>query len=94
MLKLDQNNAYSMALFSGDISYANLNSPIWDYWGNMVQPLANHVPIMFSVGNHELFDLFEAYQHRFRMPSACFLRRRHTAQTQHTHPPLTILLHR
>lgn len=70
MLKLDASSNYSMVLFSGDISYANFNSHIWDTWGNMVQPLADHVPFMFAVGNHELFDYFQAYKNRFRMPSA------------------------
>lgn len=69
MLKLDAASNYRMVLFSGDISYANLNSPVWDSWGTMVQPLADHVPFMYSVGNHELFDYFQAFQHRFRMPS-------------------------
>lgn len=71
MLQLDQTYQFSMLLFSGDISYANLNSPLWDTWGRMVAPLASRIPMMFSVGNHELFDYFEAFQHRFRMPSAC-----------------------
>jgi len=55
-------------ILSGDLSYANGLQYIWDQWGNMIQPLASHVPFMMAPGNHELFSLFIAYNYRFTMP--------------------------
>jgi hypothetical protein len=43
----------------------------WDYWADLVQPIASRVPYMTLPGNHETapFDLnFVPYAHRFPMP--------------------------
>ncbi|KJE96334.1 calcineurin-like phosphoesterase [Capsaspora owczarzaki ATCC 30864] len=55
---------------AGDITYANGNQPIWDQWGNMVQPLSASMAWMVGVGNHENYHNFTAYNYRFRMPYA------------------------
>jgi len=61
-------NPYNFFIVSGDISYADGVQPIWDLWGNIAQPLATILPIMVSIGNHELLDLDLAYDYRFSMP--------------------------
>jgi phosphodiesterase/alkaline phosphatase D-like protein len=46
MLQQDAERDYRLVLFSGDISYANLDSKTWDLWEEMIQPLAAIVPMM------------------------------------------------
>eukprot|EP01090_Pellita_catalonica_P021262 TRINITY_DN7911_c0_g1_i3.p1 TRINITY_DN7911_c0_g1~~TRINITY_DN7911_c0_g1_i3.p1 ORF type:complete len:345 (-),score=26.78 TRINITY_DN7911_c0_g1_i3:13-1047(-) len=61
-------NGIDMVSLSGDLSYANGVQSVWDEWGLEIQPLSNHVPWMFAVGNHEIFGLFVPYLNRFNMP--------------------------
>jgi hypothetical protein len=42
----------------------------------MVQPFAAEVPWMVAAGNHEIFDLFLAYEYRFAMPGNYTLQQR------------------
>jgi len=69
MVQLDQQQHYNFLIHSGDLSYANGYQPTWDDWGNTIQPLANHIPYMASVGNHETFSLWIAFLYRFNMPA-------------------------
>jgi len=66
--KADQSLMFNKLIISGDLSYADGIQKYWDQWGNMIQPLASHLPFMVAPGNHELFDLFIAYNYRFSMP--------------------------
>jgi len=68
MLNQHLQTPYAFFLQSGDLSYADGVQPVWDVWGNMVQPLASILPMMVSIGNHELLDLDLAYDFRFYMP--------------------------
>ncbi len=71
-----RNNRIQAVLHAGDLSYANCEQPIWDYYGRMIEPLARRVPWMVSVGNHEIEQaqgedgktLFKAVEARYHMP--------------------------
>jgi len=54
--------------FAATCSYANGWQEIWDTWGRLTQPLADHLPWMVAVGNHELIDLLVPFLERFSMP--------------------------
>jgi hypothetical protein len=62
-------------LIAGDMSYANSIQPQWDNWFNLVEPIAQKIPIMVTAGNHEIEcdDVthmpFTAYENRFYMPN-------------------------
>lgn len=65
----------SMILHPGDLSYADCDQPLWDSYGEMIQPLAAYTPWMVSPGNHEIefngtdyTNLFTAFEKRYRMP--------------------------
>lgn len=60
----------------GDISYSWGTIPgpeiegIWDYYLEVMAPLASNIPMMVTVGNHELANNGAiAFQNRFLMPS-------------------------
>jgi len=68
-------------LHAGDLSYANCNQPIWDSFGQLVEPLAATVPWMVGPGNHEIEwtadmggvgdsadGLFKSFEARYKMP--------------------------
>jgi len=59
-----------VALLSGDLSYADGYGIRWDSFGNLFQPLAARVPIMYSPGNHEFAygESFVPYSKRYPMP--------------------------
>ncbi|KAH9674690.1 putative purple acid phosphatase 20 [Citrus sinensis] len=66
---------YDMLLLPGDLSYADLDQPLWDSFGRMVEPLASQRPWMVTQGNHEIEKLpiihstkFTSYNARWRMP--------------------------
>ncbi|KAG7961371.1 hypothetical protein I3843_09G012000 [Carya illinoinensis] len=66
---------YDMLLLPGDLSYADLNQPLWDSFGRLVEPLASQRPWMVTQGNHEIEKIplihsepFTAYNARWRMP--------------------------
>eukprot|EP01098_Paradermamoeba_levis_P003194 TRINITY_DN1485_c0_g1_i2.p1 TRINITY_DN1485_c0_g1~~TRINITY_DN1485_c0_g1_i2.p1 ORF type:complete len:469 (-),score=136.77 TRINITY_DN1485_c0_g1_i2:132-1505(-) len=69
MLKADAQKRFSFLAFAGDLSYANGFNSIWDDWGRLIQPATSHMPWMFAVGNHELFDLYKSFQERFELPN-------------------------
>ena len=67
------NNALSMVLHAGDLSYANCNQPLWDSYGDMVSTLASKLAWMAGPGNHEIevssTGMFQAFEARYRMPA-------------------------
>jgi len=60
---------FDFIMHAGDISYANGDQPIWDEWGNQMQPLTEVIPYMVAVGNHEDYNLWDAFIYRFKMPA-------------------------
>ncbi|EXB88727.1 putative purple acid phosphatase 20 [Morus notabilis] len=66
---------YDILLLPGDLSYADLDQPMWDNFGRLVEPLARQRPWMVTQGNHEVEKIplvhsqpFTAYNARWRMP--------------------------
>jgi acid phosphatase type 7 len=46
----------------GDLSYARGAAHIWDEWLNMISPVTTKIPLMISVGNHEVDYLGGGYR--------------------------------
>lgn len=64
-----------MILHAGDLSYADCNQPLWDSYGEIIEPLAKKIPWMVCAGNHEIeFNgtdyggLYTAFEKRYKMP--------------------------
>lgn len=70
MIAMDQQNPFDFVIHSGDLSYANGLQPYWDVWQRKLEPLADHLPYMVTVGNHETASLWLAFLERFEMPAA------------------------
>ena len=60
-----------VVLMAGDLSYADGWGWRWDSYGRMVQRLAAKVPVMSTVGNHEVVgsEQFVHYNARYPMPA-------------------------
>jgi hypothetical protein len=65
----------NMILHTGDLSYADCDQPLWDSYGEMIEPLSSVLPWMVCPGNHEIefngtdyANLFTAFEKRYRMP--------------------------
>jgi predicted phosphodiesterase len=70
-----QDRSVKMILHAGDLSYADCNQPLWDSYGEMIEPLAKKIPWMVCAGNHEIEyngtnkdGLFTAFEKRYQMP--------------------------
>ncbi|KAJ0976740.1 hypothetical protein J5N97_012214 [Dioscorea zingiberensis] len=68
-------SGYDVLLLPGDLSYADLDQPLWDSYGMLVEPFASSRPWMVTQGNHEIEQLppmepnpFKSYNARWRMP--------------------------
>ncbi|OVA05988.1 Phosphoesterase domain [Macleaya cordata] len=66
---------YDLLLLPGDLSYADLFQPLWDTFGQLVEPLASQRPWMVTHGNHEVEKIpvihprsFTSYNARWHMP--------------------------
>ncbi|KAL1545719.1 Purple acid phosphatase 22 [Salvia divinorum] len=66
---------YDVFLLPGDLSYADMQQPLWDSFGRLVEPYASMRPWMVTQGNHEIeiFPIiypqgFKAYNARWLMP--------------------------
>jgi Calcineurin-like phosphoesterase len=65
----------SAIIVAGDISYANANLPVWEDFLNRMEPLFSTIPLLVTPGNHEIecnrddFQVFQAYEHYFRVPN-------------------------
>ena len=46
---------------TGDLSYADGWHPVWDTFGELMQPLAAHVPVLTTGGNHEYVSGMEGW---------------------------------
>lgn len=64
-----------MLLLAGDLSYADLDQPLWDSFARLVEPLASSRPWMVTEGNHEIETVpliepapFKPYNARYHMP--------------------------
>jgi acid phosphatase type 7 len=67
-----QSGGVDMILHAGDIAY-NLHyhdGKTGDQFMQQIEPLATRVPYMVAPGNHEEYQNFSHYQHRFSMPGA------------------------
>jgi len=53
----------------GDMSYADVDTSVWDEWFDMVQPIASTMPLMVLPGNHENYYNFVSFKKLFLMPS-------------------------
>jgi len=72
---LSKDNSVKMILHAGDLSYADCDQPLWDSYGEMIEPLAKKIPWMVCAGNHEIEyngtnkeGLFTAFENRYQMP--------------------------
>lgn len=67
-------SSYDVLLLPGDLSYADYYQPLWDSFGNLIEPLASSRPWMVTQGNHEVetiplvVDSFRSYNTRWKMP--------------------------
>ncbi|GLJ56119.1 hypothetical protein SUGI_1204660 [Cryptomeria japonica] len=66
---------HDVFLLPGDLSYADNHQPLWDSFGELVEPHASRRPWMITEGNHEIETIpvimkhaFKAYNARWRMP--------------------------
>ncbi|KAK4348371.1 hypothetical protein RND71_031126 [Anisodus tanguticus] len=66
---------YDVMLLPGDLSYADTLQPLWDSFGQLVEPLASRRPWMVTQGNHEIekipvvhSEAFSSYNARWLMP--------------------------
>ncbi|CAF1228263.1 unnamed protein product [Didymodactylos carnosus] len=66
-----------MLLHIGDIAYAGVGSIqegemefLWDEYMNQIQALATLMPYQVTVGNHEKYYNYTAFQFRFHMPKS------------------------
>lgn len=64
----------AFVLVLGDLSYANGKHGVWDNWFNMIQPAAETIPFMPTLGNHEFEKVkkakwgIDAYIARLSLP--------------------------
>jgi hypothetical protein len=66
---------YLGVMHVGDLAYATSLvgdgaeiEIFWDYWCEVIAPVASRVPYMIAVGNHEDPYNFTSFMHRFQMP--------------------------
>ncbi|KAH6822788.1 purple acid phosphatase 18 [Perilla frutescens var. hirtella] len=65
---------HDLLLLPGDLSYADYMQPLWDSFGELVQPLASMRPWMVTQGNHDKEEVpllkhsFLSYNSRWKMP--------------------------
>lgn len=73
-LKHIGNSNYNVMLLAGDLSYADYYQPLWDSFGQLVEPYASARPWMVTQGNHDVevlplvVESFRAYNTRWQMP--------------------------
>jgi len=68
LMDLRTKSGLDMVLHCGDLSYANNynpGGPIWDHFGQIMQPLIAYTPYDPSVGNHETIDSFAGFKLRY-----------------------------
>lgn len=73
---LRNRNEMDAVILAGDIAYTNYDHRRWDTFFDFLDdyPLFEHIPLQICPGNHDIDmndvanDIFQAYEHRFRMP--------------------------
>jgi len=68
LMNLRSNYGLDMVLHAGDLSYASNyfpGGPVWDHYGEIMEPLVAYTFYDASVGNHESTDDFTAFQLRY-----------------------------
>jgi len=68
LLNLRDTIGLDAVLHAGDLSYANNynpGGPVWDHYGEIMQPLLANTPYDPSVGNHETIDSFTGFKLRY-----------------------------
>jgi len=68
LIDLRTKSGMDMVLHCGDLSYANNynpGGPVWDHFGQIMQPLIAYTPYNPSVGNHETIDSFTGFKLRY-----------------------------
>lgn len=70
-----KDSSIKMILHAGDLSYADCNAPLWDSYGDIVEPVSKKIPWMVCAGNHEIefdgvnpYGLYTAFEKRYQMP--------------------------
>jgi len=69
----DEKYHFDLITHVGDLAYAGVSQSwefeyFWDLFVEQIAPLADHIPYMVSVGNHEKYYNFTSYKARFEMP--------------------------
>jgi len=67
-LAMKKEEGLDVVLHAGDISYAdtvNPGGPVWDKYGESIEPLASYIPYNPGVGVHEAADDFTAFRLRY-----------------------------
>lgn len=68
LMNLRTSQGLDHILHAGDLSYANNynpGGPVWDRYGEYIEPLAAYTPYNPSVGNHEVVDSFIGFRLRY-----------------------------
>jgi len=68
LIDLSNQERLDFILHAGDLSYANNynpGGPVWDRYGDMLEPLIAYSPYCPSVGNHESINNFTGYRDRY-----------------------------
>jgi len=68
LIDLRTKDRLDFILHPGDLSYANNynpGGPVWDHYGDILEPLVAFTPYCPSVGNHESINNFTAYRYRY-----------------------------
>jgi hypothetical protein len=52
-LLADRVDFFDGVLVAGDLSYADGDPKVWDHWGELISPVAQHRPWITALGNHE-----------------------------------------
>jgi len=67
-LAMKKEEGLDILLHAGDLSFADIvnpGGPVWDQYGNNIQPLASYIPYNPGVGKHETADDFTAFRLRY-----------------------------
>jgi len=67
-LNVRNTRGLDLVLHAGDLSYANNynpGGPVWDHFGEIMEPLLAYTPYEPSVGNHETIDSFTGFRLRY-----------------------------
>jgi len=68
LINVRKTRGLDLVLHAGDLSYAsnyNPGGPVWDHYGDIMEPLIAYTPYEPSVGNHEGTDSFLPFKERY-----------------------------